>query len=62
MLTDFTLLLFIRLVQEEQMGVTVPFYFICVLHLANEKGLRLEGREDLRDFSVSSDPVPAGSH
>ena len=42
--------------QEEQSCVTVPFYFICVLHLANEKGLRLEGRQDLLDFSVSSDP------
>lgn len=41
--------------QEEQSGVTVPFYFICVLHLANEKGLKLEGRDDLLDFSVSSD-------
>lgn len=44
------------------MGVTVPFYFICVLHLANEKGLKLEGRDDMRDFSVSSDPVPPGSY
>lgn len=43
--------------QEEQSGVTVPFYFICVLHLANEKGLKLEGRDDLLDFSVSNDSV-----
>ncbi|CAM9994156.1 unnamed protein product [Pylaiella littoralis] len=43
--------------REEQSGVTVPFYFICLLHLANEKGLRLEGQEDLLDFSVASDPV-----
>ncbi|CAM9416184.1 unnamed protein product [Chrysoparadoxa australica] len=32
---------------QEQDAVTLPFYFICVLHLANEKGLKLEGREDL---------------
>eukprot|EP00752_Nemacystus_decipiens_P006580 g5924.t1 len=47
---------------EEQSGVTVPFYFICLLHLANEKGLRLEGRDDLLDFSVASDPVKEGSY
>ncbi|CAN0253554.1 unnamed protein product, partial [Laminaria digitata] len=46
---------------EEQSGVTVPFYFICLLHLANEKGLKLEGRDDLLDFSVTSDPVKEGS-
>ncbi|CAM9431335.1 unnamed protein product [Scytosiphon promiscuus] len=48
--------------REEQSGVTVPFYFICLLHLANEKGLKLEGREDLLDFSVESDPVKEGFH
>eukprot|EP00903_Cladosiphon_okamuranus_P021173 g19447.t2 len=48
--------------REEQSGVTVPFYFICLLHLANEKGLKLEGRQDLLDFSVASDPVKEGSH
>lgn len=46
--------------QEEQSEVTLPFYFICLLHLANEKCLRLEGREDMLDFSVVSDAV--GSH
>lgn len=45
--------------QEEQAGVTVPFYFICVLHLANEKGLRLEGRPDMTDFSVARDDSSA---
>ncbi|CAM9423882.1 unnamed protein product, partial [Hapterophycus canaliculatus] len=48
--------------REEQSGVTVPFYFICLLHLANEKGLKLEGRDDLLDFSVESDPVEEGFH
>uniref|UniRef100_A0A7S2SDZ0 Condensin complex subunit 2 n=1 Tax=Mucochytrium quahogii TaxID=96639 RepID=A0A7S2SDZ0_9STRA len=33
-------------------NVTVPFYFICLLHLANENGLELEGREDLSDFII----------
>ncbi|CAN0445926.1 unnamed protein product [Pylaiella littoralis] len=48
--------------REEQSGVTVPFYFICLLHLANEKGLRREGQEDLLDFSVASDPVTGVSY
>ena len=34
--------------------VTVPFYFICVLHLANEHGLELNGQEDLKNFIISS--------
>lgn len=46
--------------QEEQSGVTVPFYFICLLHLANEKGLKLEGRDDLLDFSVARDSAEDG--
>ena len=32
--------------------VTIPFYFICVLHLANEKGLKLTGNDLLTDFSI----------
>lgn len=31
--------------QQPQGEVTLPFYFICILHLANEKGLRLEQGE-----------------
>ncbi|KAG6977509.1 hypothetical protein JG688_00000268 [Phytophthora aleatoria] len=33
-------------------NVTVSFYFICVLHLANEKGLELKGQDDLRNFQI----------
>ncbi|KAG6594225.1 Condensin complex subunit 2 [Phytophthora cinnamomi] len=33
-------------------NVTVSFYFICVLHLANEKGLQLVGQDDLRNFQI----------
>lgn len=41
---------------EAQEDVTLPFYFICVLHLANEKGLKLENREHgLSDFVISID-------
>lgn len=32
--------------------VTIPFYFICMLHLANENGLVFQGREDLSDFAI----------
>ena len=35
-------------------SITVPFYFICMLHLANEKGLALHPSEDLSDFRVST--------
>jgi condensin complex subunit 2 len=28
--------------QQTQGDITLPFYFICILHLANENGLRLE--------------------
>lgn len=38
---------------QDQKGVTLPFYFICVLHLANEKGLKLTGNEDMSDFHIS---------
>ncbi|KAG5185912.1 condensin complex subunit 2-domain-containing protein [Tribonema minus] len=40
--------------KEDQSGVTVSYYFICLLHLANEKGLRLEGQDDLMDFGIGA--------
>lgn len=41
---------------EAQEDVSLPFYFICVLHLANEKGLKLEnGEHGLSDFVISID-------
>ena len=41
---------------EAQEDVSLPFYFICVLHLANEKGLKLEnGEHGLDDFVISRD-------
>ncbi|EJK47948.1 hypothetical protein THAOC_33297, partial [Thalassiosira oceanica] len=39
---------------QSQSDVTVSFYFICCLHLANEKGLKLEST-GLDDFTVSLD-------
>jgi len=41
--------------KNNQQGVTLPFYFICILHLANEKGLKLEGCDDLSNFTISAD-------
>lgn len=41
---------------EAQEDVSLAFYFICVLHLANEKGLKLEnGEHGLNDFVISRD-------
>ncbi|RLO06912.1 hypothetical protein DYB28_010404, partial [Aphanomyces astaci] len=37
-------------------NVTVSFYFICMLHLANDKGLELVGQDDMRDFQILHDP------
>lgn len=39
---------------QSQNGVTVSFYFICCLHLANEKGLKLDS-DGLEDFMISLD-------
>lgn len=48
---------FKKTVQDMEVGqaqgdVTLPFYFICLLHLANEKGLRLESTS-LEDFMIT---------
>jgi condensin complex subunit 2 len=41
------------LAPDQAAAVTVPFYFICVLHLANERGLELKGAADLSDFRIA---------
>ena len=40
-------------INQSQSDVTVPFYFICILHLCNEKGLSLES-SGLDDFVIQS--------
>jgi len=41
---------------QKQEDVSLPFYFICMLHLANEKQLRLENVESgLNDFIIYRD-------
>ena len=32
--------------------VSVPFCFICMLHICNEQGLELEGTKDFSDFAI----------
>lgn len=44
-----------QLAPEMPDNVTLPFYFLCVLHLANEHGLRLEGSQSLDDFAIAAD-------
>jgi condensin complex subunit 2 len=42
--------------KETQEDVSLAFYFICILHLANEKSLKLEnGEHGLNDFIISRD-------
>lgn len=38
---------------EALRDVSVAYCFICLLHLANEKGLKVEGTADLSDLTVS---------
>lgn len=33
-------------------NVSIPFTFICLLHIANERGLEITGREDLSDLQI----------
>ena len=40
---------------QRQEDVSTAYYFICLLHLANEKGLKIEGQEDLRDMAIVKD-------
>jgi condensin complex subunit 2 len=45
---------------KSQADATLSFYFISVLHLANEKGLRLESK-GLGDFEIYQDASVAGA-
>ncbi|XP_074930630.1 condensin complex subunit 2 isoform X1 [Phalacrocorax aristotelis] len=50
--SDITKELFHRLPSAMASNLSVPIAFACLLHLANEKNLKLEGREDLSDILV----------
>lgn len=44
---------------KSQVDASLPFYFICILHLANEKGLRLKS-EGLENFQIYHDEHVTG--
>jgi condensin complex subunit 2 len=44
---------------EQMKEVSVAYCFICLLHLANEQGLRVEGNSQLDDLTVSHAPDAA---
>ncbi|NWI24375.1 CND2 protein, partial [Sula dactylatra] len=50
--SDITKELLHRLPSVMASNLSVPLAFACLLHLANEKNLKLEGREDLSDVLV----------
>ncbi|XP_022258757.1 condensin complex subunit 2-like [Limulus polyphemus] len=33
-------------------NLSVPIAFVCLLHMVNEKTLKISGKEDLSDFSI----------
>ena len=54
--TDFSQIVSDVAVKQNQKDVTMPFYFICLLHLCNEKTLKLTQAEDgtINNFSIST--------
>jgi condensin complex subunit 2 len=40
---------------QEQKEVSLSFYFICLLHLANEKTLTIKGTQGMDDLIISKD-------
>jgi condensin complex subunit 2 len=47
--------------RKSQSDVTLPFYFICILHLANEKGLRLVDK-GLDEFEIIHEGLKSSSN
>lgn len=41
--------------EQKAQDITPSFYFICLLHLANEKTLKIENSPDLRDLTIRQD-------
>jgi len=41
--------------REVGQEVSVSYYFICLLHLANEKGLKIEDQNNFADLQISKD-------
>ena len=38
--------------EQKAKDITASFYFICLLHLANEKNLKILGQSDLSDLVI----------
>ncbi|XP_058715300.1 condensin complex subunit 2 [Poecile atricapillus] len=55
-LSEITRDLLHRLPPAMATNLSVPLAFVCLLHLANEKGLRLESTEELSDIRVCPGP------
>ena len=43
--------------REAGQEVSVSYYFICLLHLANEKGLKIEDQNNFSDLQISKDLI-----
>jgi len=41
--------------------ISTSFCFICLLHLANEKGLKIEGNNSLDELSIIRDVTVEGT-
>ena len=41
--------------------ISTSFCFICLLHLANEKGLKIEGNSALNELSIIRDVTVEGT-
>lgn len=41
--------------RQQKQEISTSFVFICLLHLANEKGLSIEQQEDLADLAIHKD-------
>ena len=42
-------------VKQQQKEVSLPFYFICLLHLANEKTLKIDSPASMDDLFITKD-------
>jgi condensin complex subunit 2 len=48
--------------QEKALAdISTSFCFICLLHLANEKGLKIEGNSSLDELSIVRDMTVEGT-
>ena len=43
--------------KQAMADISTSYCFICVLHLANEKGLVIKGNETLTDLEIEKDPT-----